>query len=140
MDRSKLKWIWIGLGVLAAIVLILWLYDPFEESSGKGIAGKYVGTESGKTFLGETSTWETVLELKKNGNYTLTVTRLQTGTVTLTSSGTYKLVGESQETIIFTEDSGKTYQGEYRAAMDYIILGSSGFSSNSGIAHGVTKP
>lgn len=121
----------IGIVVIGlALVLLLSLLNNQKT-------GKYVGTKSGETVLGESSTWETVINLKSNGDYTLTVTRLQSNIVTLTSTGTYRMVGENNSAIIFTEVGGSTFQGEFLVnihGQSFISLIDSGLPSSSGYA------
>lgn len=121
----------IGIVVIGlALVLLLSLLNNQKT-------GKYVGTKSGETVLGESSTWQTVINLKSNGDYTLTVTRLQSNIVTLTSTGTYRMVGENNSTIIFTEVGGSTFQGEFLVnihGQSFISLIDSGLPSSSGYA------
>jgi len=132
---GKKKWLWLLLIVVAVVIVIVTIIP-----SAKGEKGKYIGTKDGETMFGAASTWETVLELKSGGKYTLNVTRLQTGKVTLSSSGTYRLEGEGKSTIIFTDTEGRNYQAEYAANANFITFGyNSGFSSSSGLALSVRK-
>ncbi len=121
----------IGIVVIGVVIGLILLLSNNQNT------GKYVGTRSGETIMGEASTWETVINLKSNGEYTLTVTRLQSNSVTLSSTGTYKTVGENDATIIFTDDSGITFQGEFLESIrgqSYISLIDSGLPSSSGYA------
>ena len=132
---SKKKWLWLLL-IVVAVVIVVVVVIP----SAQGEKGKYIGTNSGQSLSGTASTWETVLELKSGGNYVLKVTNLQSGLVTLSSSGTYRFAGEGKRSIIFTESSGRNYQAEYYENAKFISFGyNSGFSSNTGIALTVKK-
>ena len=134
-SNGKKNWFWLLFIVLAVVIVVVVIIP-----SAKGEKGKYVGTRSGQTILDAASTWETVLELKSGGKYTLTVTRLQSGDVTLSSSGTYRFEGEGKSTIIFTDTAGRNYQAEYIANINCISFGyNSGFSSSAGLALTVIK-
>lgn len=136
MDSQKHKHK-IIVGVIIGIVVIgvvCWLLISLLKPQN---AGKYVGTRTGQSILGGSYTWETVIKLKSNGDYTLTVTQLQSNTVTLSSTGTYKQVGENNNTIIFTDVGGSTFQGEFLVTIhgqSYISLINSGIPSSSGCA------
>ena len=130
------KTIWIVLGIIAAIYLI-YLFMPTSYK------GKYVGTESGTNKLGTPSSWETVVELKSNEKYSITVTHLQSGNTTFTSQGTYKMLGESGTSIVFTDSKGTIYQGEMQVSLRnqlYIFFSSSsGLPSSCGYASSCYK-